>query len=290
MPVADPVSAFQPAEVWSYNGVQLNQPWMNITTFGGARYNLPTLRGQNYQVPFRAGQLNRQKWPDQRTLTLTMWVDGTKSASGAIVGDPRLQFNNYWQQLRNNLWNRAAGGSLPTTLTRNWYITQAGVNGLVQATAIAEIAGSMDPTMNGRLSAVASIDFLLADPYFYGNQRSQAISTAGGTITTYGEGTVGEGFPSAVAGFTVQVTANTTVNNTTAGAQFTFNSALCPTPVTFPVTLDVLRDTAVDAAGNNQIAGVTHAGSRMWTCLVTGANAITNTAGTATFTFNDAYV
>ena len=258
---------------------------MNIASFGGARYGLPTLRGQNYAVPYRAGQLNRQKYPDQRTETITMWVDGTKSSDGSVVGDPRLAFNNHWQQLRQLLWTRNAGGSTQGQLQRNWHLTQNGVNGLVTATAMAEIAGSMDPTMNSRTACVASIDFLLSDPYFYGNQRTQAVTTSG-TITAYGEGVVGEGFPSAASGFTVSITAACTVHNTTAGVSFTCGG----TGVTFPVTVDVLNDTAMDNAGVNQVGNITHSGGRAWMSLVNGANAITVSAGTATFTWNDCYV
>lgn len=281
---ASPIAAFAPAEVWSFAGVQLNQPYWNIATFGGARYNLPTVRGQNYTVPYRAGQLNRQKMPDQRTLTLTMWVDGTKSTDGSVVGDPRLFFNDKWAALHALLWNENAGGSVQGQLQRNWYLTQNGTPGLVTATAMAEIAGSMDPTMNGRLSAVASIDFLLSDPYFYGATRTQGIGTGGGTITTFGEGLVGSGFPSNVNSFTVTCSAPCTVVNTTLGISFTLTAGPA-----YPVTVDVLKDTVTDNAGVNQIAALSHAGSRFWMALGTGANAITNTAGTATFSWNDCY-
>jgi hypothetical protein len=285
---ADPTSAFQPAEVWSFNGLALSQPFWNIATFGGARYNLPTLRGQNYAVPYRSGQQQRAKYADQRTITLTMWVDGTKSSTGLVVGDPRLAFNNSWQQLRQALWTRGGGGgSVQGTLQRQWYLTQSGVTGLVAASAFAEIAGSMDPTMNSRLNAVASIDFLLADPHFYGSLVTTAITSSGGTVTNPAEGTAGEGFPQpGVSQFTLQLTANTTVTNTTAGVSVTLNAS----GATFPVTLDILKDTATDAGGVNVIGSVTHSGARSWMLLLAGSNTITNTAGVATLSFNPPYI
>lgn len=282
---ADPTSAFAPAEVWYWNSLALSQPYWNITSFGGARYNLPTLRGQNYQVPYRAGQLNRQKYPDQRTETLTMWVDGTKSSDGTVVGDPRLNFNNKWQQLRQALWTRNATGSVQGQLKRQWFITQNGTSALVAATAMAEVAGSMDPTMNGRLAAVASLDFLLSDPYFYGSLQTNAITSAGGTITNYGEGVAGEGFFSAVNQFTVTLSAPCTVANTTAGVSFTYTGSAA-----FPLVVDVLNDTAIDNDGVNQVGGITHAGAREWMCLLSGSNTITVSAGTATFNWNPPYV
>ena len=56
-----PVALYSPYELWYWNGTALNQPYWNIATFGGSRAGLPTLRGQNYEVPYRAGQLWRAK-------------------------------------------------------------------------------------------------------------------------------------------------------------------------------------------------------------------------------------
>ena len=152
---------------------------------------------------------------------------------------------------------------------------------------MAEIAGSMDPTMNGRTSAAFSVDLLLASPYFSGAQQTQAITTAGGSITNLGEGVVGEDYPSAVNGFTLRLSAAATVANTTAGVSVTHNGTGV---AAWPVTLDILRYTAVDNVGNNCIAGVSHTGSRLWMALLSGANTITVSAGTATFTWNPPYV
>ena len=129
------------------------------------------------------------------------------------------------------------------------------------------------------------MDLLLADPYFYGPVVTQAITTAGGTITSFGEGVAGEGFPSAVSAFTVTCSAPCTVSNVTAGVSF----AVTAGPA-FPVVVDVLNYTVTDAGGVNQVAHFFHAGSRLWMCLVNGANTITNSAGTATFSFTPPYV
>ena len=289
MPVTNPpVALYSPYELWYYNGVALNQPYWNIATFGGSRAGLPTLRGQNYEVPYRAGQAWRAKYPDQRTITLTMWTDSQMSAGQSYpASDPRRAFNDNWQQLRQLFWYRGASGSAQGQLQRNWFLTQSGSPTMVTSTAMAEIAGSMDPTMNGRTSAAFSVDLLLADPHFYGSQRTQAVTSAGGTITALGEGVVGEGYYSAVNGFTLQLSAAATVANTTAGVSVTHNGSGV---AAWPVTLDILRYTAVDNVGNNCIAGVSHTGSRLWTALLPGANTITVSAGTATCTWNDCYV
>lgn len=282
MPQA-PAAAFTPFEAWYWNGFPLQSSYYNIATFGGSRAGIPTLRGQDYPVPYRAGQLWRSKYPDSRTVTLTMWTDSQMSANQAYpAADPRRAFNDNWQALRQVFWTRGPGGSQQGQLTRNWYLTVGGSPVMVQSTAMAEIAGSMDPTMNGRLSAAFSVDLLLSDPYFYGGQVTQAVTTAGGTVVNPGEGVAGEGFASAVNSFTVKITAPATVTNTTCGVAFTHSGAGVQL---WPVTVDVLRYTATDAAGNNVVGGLTHAGSRMWMALPNGSNAVTVSAGTATFQF-----
>ena len=287
MPQA-PVAAFSPTEYWYWNGVPLQSSYYNVTTFGGSRFGLPVNRGQDYQVPYRSGQLFRGKYFDERTITLNMWTDSQMSASQSYpAADPRRAFNDNFQMLRQLITTRGVVGSVQGQLQRNWYWTQGGSPTMVTSTAMAEIAGSMDPTMNGRLSAVFSVDLLLSDPMFYGAARAQTVGTAGGTITALGEGVVGEGFASAVNAFTVTISQATTVTNSTAGVSFTHSGAGV---ASWPVTVDVLRYTATDAVGNNVVGGLTHVGSRMWMCLLSGANVIAVTNGTALFGFCDAYV
>ena len=285
MPTLAQVFAYAPAEAWFWtppgsSPVALNQPWFNTSTFGGSRSGIPVLRGSNYSVPYRAGQSWRTKYPDQRTITMTMWLDGSGSHNNAWpAGDARLAFNDNWQYLRQAFWTRgAAAGSVQGQLTRNWFLTSGGP-GLVQATAMAEIAGSMDLSMNGRTGAAFSVDLLLADPFFYGAQVIQAV-TASGNVTSLGDTVAGETWPSAVNAFTVKCSAPTTITNVTAGVSFSITSG-----PSFPVTVDVLNMTVMDNSGVNRQANFTHTGSRLWMVLLPGVNAITSTGGTATFTF-----
>jgi hypothetical protein len=287
MPQA-PVAAYSPTEFWYWNGMPLQTSYYNIATFGGSRFGVPTGRGQDYEVPYRAGQLWRPKYPDERTITLNMWTDSQMSANQAYpAADPRRAFNDNWQALRAAFFTRGPQGGLQGQLQRNWWWTLNGTPTMVTSTAMAEIAGSMDPSMNGRTSAAFSVDLLLNDPFFYGALRTQAVTAAGGTIVANGEGVVGEGFPSAVNAFTISLSAAATVTNTTAGVSFTHNGTGV---AAYPVVVDVLRYTAVDNAGNNVVGGITHAGSRMWQCLVSGSNVITVSAGTATWAWHDAYI
>lgn len=279
-------------EAWSFNGLPLQSAYgaWNIATFGGSRFSLPVFRGQNYTAPYRAGQGQRAKMPDSRTVTLAMWADGKGEHASQTypTADPRLGFNNNLQQLRAALFAMGASGSAQGQLERNWYLTQGGVSQLVTATAMAELAGSMDLTMNGRTNSAFSVDFLLADPFFYGTaQAPAAITTAGGTLTGLGEGVAGLGYPSDVASFTVQISAASTVTNSTAGVSFTFTPVGSPS---YPVTVDVLNQTVVDNAGTSWGSALSHSGARAWMALLPGSNTIAVTAGTATFRWTDCYV
>lgn len=284
--IPPPIAPYLPAETWFWSGLALSQKWWNIATFGGSRSGIPTLRGQDIQVPYRAGQAWRAKYPDERTISLTMWLDGSGSANNAWpAADPRLAFNDNWQLLRKSFFTRGASGSVQGQLQRNWYFTQGGSPTLVQSTAMAEIAGSMDLTMNGRLGAAFTVDLLLADPYFYGAQQTQACTGLTNTVTNLGEGVAGEGFPSAVSTFSVQCSAPCTVTNSTAGISFVLASG-----PSYPVTVDVMNGTITDNAGASAAGKFSHSGARLWMGLLSGANSIAVSAGTATFVWCPPYV
>jgi hypothetical protein len=291
-------------EYWSWTppggaAVSLHQYAWSIATFGGSRFGLPTLRGQNVTVAYRAGQQQRAKYSDQRTISLVMFVAGMQQpASGAIPGaDQRLTFNNNWQQLRQLFWNPGADGSQQGKLTRQWYITQAGVTGLVTANAMGEVAGSMDPTMTGRYRADFTVDVLLSDPFFYGGTVSKSVpynSTT--TVTNPGEATAGEGYFSAVNSYTITFNGplhNPLLTNSTNGCAVQLGMILGGG---YNVVLDILNFQATDSLAANQIAAVAHAGSRTWLPLAPGANSLllTSTSGGDTGSclvqFNPPYV
>lgn len=285
----DPFVSPTNQEAWFYNGLPLQSAYgaWNIATMGGSRFGVPTFRGQNYETPYRAGQSYRQKMPDSRTITMNFWVDGQgiHQTSTFPSPDSRLGFNSNLQQIRDTFFTIGNGGSQQGELERTWYIYQSGSPALVQATAMSEIAGSMDLTMNGRSNAAFSVDFLLADPHFYGAQVTKACTGSSTTVTGLGESVVGLGYPSAVAGFTVTLSAAATVTNTTAGVSFAVSSG-----PSFPVTVDILNGTVTDNGGVNQIATLSHSGSRQWMLVLPGANTISVSSGTATFKYNDCYI
>lgn len=238
----------------------------------------------------------RPKYPNARTVTLVMWVAGIDQTSGNPAVDQRLAWNDNWNAIRKSFWNRGIAGSLQGTLVRQWYITQ-GSPQMITANALAEIAGTMEPTMTGRTRATFSVDLLLSDPYFYGAQQTQTLAyNTPATVTNLGEGVVGESFSSSVCGFTVKLNGpltSPTLTNSTTGVAVTYGANIASGHF---VTLDVLNYTALSDASANNVQFVGHAGSRMWMCLVPGANTLALTSlsggdtGTCLLTWNPPYL
>lgn len=258
----------------------------NIAVWGGSRFGIPTLRGQDVEVPYRAGKQWRAKMPDSRTISMNMWTAGISQQTGAPdLTDQRLAFDNNLQFLRSLFYQRDVNGSRQVQLVRRWWLTQQGQNQIVMAKSMAEVAGSMEPTNLGRTSASFSVDLLLSDPYFYGPPRQQSI-LGNGLIYAPGEGVVGEGYSSPVSLFTIALSAPCTVTNQSNGVSFTYAGTLANPPL----TIDVLNNTATDAQGNVLVSGITHVGARMWMALTEGNNQMNVSAGTATFNWADAYI
>lgn len=259
-------------EVWQWNGTTLNQPYWNIATFGGSRLAAPPLRGTNIQIPYIGGQQWRFKAPDSRVITLIMWVAGVDQTTGNPAADQFTAWSNNFQQLRQMFWTANLNGSLQGSLARTWNITQGGTTGLVTATAQAEIAGSMEPTMTGRTRADLSVDLLLADPYFYGSQQSQTLSYNVATnVTNLGEGVAGSGLAGTMlVKFNGPLT-NPTLTNTTAGVSVTYSGTIS-SGTSNAVTLDCVNFTATTGGGSNVIGNVSHSGARVWMGLLGAAS------------------
>jgi hypothetical protein len=280
--------------------VSLAQDWLNIKTLGGSRFAVPVLRGTDYEIPFRAGSSWRAKYPGPRTITLVMWTAGIDQTTGHPATDQFTQWSQNWQKIRQMFYARGAQGSLQSKLTRRWYVGYQGAGpAIVQATAMAEIASDLAPSMTGRTRNDFTTDLLLADPYFYGPARTATLAyNVSQDITSNGEGVVGEGWPSAVSSFTIVLNGPLTtpkILNSTEGVAVQYNGTIASGHT---VTLDILRNTAVSDAGANVVAGVSHYGARMWMALTGGENPhnsliLTSTngadTGTAVLSWMDAY-
>lgn len=272
----------------------------SITSFGVGR-SLPTMRGNNIQVAYIPGQVWRKKFPDSRTITLTMWTAGIDPATDqpAFGAYQHLQMSDNLRTLQALFYN--VGGN-QFELTRQWEYTlpvstgiPTGVPTMVSATALAEVAGNMQVQTQGPASTLAtfSIDLLLADPYFYGPPVSFAIpySTAtsvlntGDDVAAYYNNTVTFYGPLQYPRLT-----NSTTNPTTWVQLNTVISA------GDSITFDVANFTATRMSDGANLSGsVAHSGTRRWMSYNPGVNQLLlssgniNDTGSCTVTFVPPY-
>lgn len=154
---------------WSASGVSLQTLAQNIETLAG-RNTPPPLRGDDVTIPYMPGQRWIEKTADSRVLQLAMWVraDGL---DGSQVGSASDKFQANWCALRSLLW----------TPRKQFALTKRFMWGgsLRSATALAEWAGGMEPTMIGPSGAKFVVDLKLADPFFY-DDSAQTFSLTDG--------------------------------------------------------------------------------------------------------------
>lgn len=164
---------------WSADGVSLQTFAQNIETLGG-RLAPPPLRGSNIMVPYKKGKRYTPKVVDSRIIPLAMWVRGWKTDTNTATEE----FDKNWRELRNLLWTPGR----QFELTKRFYIDGE----LRSATALAEYAGGLEPTMIGRNGAKFAVDLELADPFFYDDELqtfplvngNQTVNVLGDTPTT----------------------------------------------------------------------------------------------------------
>jgi hypothetical protein len=111
-------------EFWSVDGVSLHQYGWAVTTVGGSRYDLPPRRGSNMPIAYRPGQVHRNKLPDERVITLVMFMVGADPGTGPAIGssptvdDERVQWNDNWDFLRRLVYkNYLSTNRVNPTLT-----------------------------------------------------------------------------------------------------------------------------------------------------------------------------
>lgn len=144
----------------------LNHYAYNISTMNGTSALAPVI-GDNAQRTNRHGRRWRPKVVDQRPLSFSMWVRGSyQDDRYAMPPDQRQQFVANWEQLKAifGVYDRQL------LVTRRLDLP----TGLLLQTCTAEMAGNMDPTMQGDASATFSVDLIMADPFWYGTPGSTA--------------------------------------------------------------------------------------------------------------------
>lgn len=274
-------------EYWDINGTSLNQFCWNITTLGGSRYSVPPKRGDNIKLPNKHGRAFKPKKMDSRVITLQMWVLGI-SQNDEYVSDQELQFNDNWNQLRNLLYNLEE----ELTLTRRWRSTVNGVPTVIEARAQCELASNLDLNMTGRTRATFSVDLLLPDPLFYGDEITVNLDP-GETQEVFNPGDL-----SAYEKMSIRFDGELwtpRLTNLTKDPEVWVQANTLVQPSSY-LELDVTSFDAYRSYDNMNITGaVQHAGSKPWFALWPGQNEVKFTSsgvssGSATLKFRPAYL
>lgn len=275
-------------EYWDVDGVSLNQYCHSIKTYGGSRLAVPKLRGDNALLPFRHGRVFKPKTADSRVITLAMWVAGIDPDSDQPAEDQKTQFNDNWTALTSLFWS--PGQQL--NLTKRWFENAASPV-LREATAKAELAGTMDPTMTGRTRADFGVDLLLADPYFYAPQVTSSTIDVGEELVITNNGNI-------ETWVDLEITFNgellrPTLWNLSASPQIWMTVDTLVQPG-YKVDVNVGDFSAVRNYDGTEISGtIDHSGYRTWFKLNPGANTIKLTSdgigsGNAVIKYHAAYL
>jgi hypothetical protein len=276
-------------EWWAVDGVSLHQYGWSVATIGGSRYDVPTRRGDDIRLAYRPGEVHRPKLVEPRTVTLVMWMTGTNPASGTVASDGILQWNDNWDTLRRLFW-RPNGGRV--TLTRRTKLTISASPTILVTEAQAELTDTLAPRMTGRTRVEFAVNFLLADPFFYGPLATEnfALNTPV-TVTNPGHETAAHN--NLEIDFIGPLT-NPRLTNATPSpdvwVQFTGTVSSGQT-----LRLSVPNFTATRVSDSaNLIAGISHSGTRYWMALQPSSNLLTLTAssgsGSAQLRYRPPYI
>lgn len=249
---------------WEADGVSLHTYAWSIETIGGN--GPPPLRGEDITVPLAVGKVRTTKIVDSNKYSLGMWLRGVDADAGsADSGATRDKYMRRYNDLVRLLWKAGK----PIALRKRFY-DRAGVDPIL-ATATAEYAGGMEPSMTGRSLGKCIVDFTLADPYFYAD-------VAFTTPLVNGDNTVIVPGNAPTQYLKVRINGsrtNTRVLNKTNGIQFTYPQAILNTEY---VDVDPRTYTArhKPAGGSEYDAStrIIHDGSPQWMTLEPGENII----------------
>ncbi len=278
-------------EFWEADGVSLSEQGWNVSTLAG-RYNVPSLRGDNGQFAYVEGTEFRPKIPNSRQLTLQMWVQGVTPGSGEAGPDQMRKWNDNWHFLCQLFWTPKR----EIVLTRRWLRSDDnGVEHLQVTTCRAQYIGGLEPSMTGRFRSTFTVDFMLADPFFYPQVDTTVRVDNAGTAATPDELVTAKNpgdYNAAGRHMFIEFhgpLVNPVLQNATpvpdVGVGYT--GSLSAAQV---LTLDVRNFTARlnqqdngQTTGNlNRVGYIGHSGSRYWFGLERGDNLLALTSDTAT--------
>lgn len=149
-------------DMWYVDGVSLNTLAFNVVTLDGGREGPPPVRGENLLVPLRPGRIWAERFPEERVITLGIWVNGADPRTGLVPDEMRRQFLGNYQHLTEMFytpWRQIE-------LRKEWIDPATGAT--KSATAKANYSGGLElMRKQGPYRGVFVVDLVLAEPYFY---------------------------------------------------------------------------------------------------------------------------
>lgn len=263
-------------EYWEVDGVTLNTLAYNIETLSG-RVNVPPLRGTDLTVAYRSGNLWRQKTPGARTLTLGMWVRDSDVDGVAATTDQarRAAYNDNLRTLQRLFFKR-------TELVITKRIRTE--SGLLTVSGLGQLSGQMELSPEGYNLGRLVIDFMMADPFFYGSliTSSNIVTGASATVVNnigddYADRKILVEFHGGAGGLV-----NPQLVNNTTGATISLSAASVIIGDTWTVDVENFNAYNNAAPTVTKIDKVVHSGARTFFNLAPGNNSIVLTDDTAT--------
>jgi hypothetical protein len=266
-------------EYLTIDGVSLHQYGWSVTTVG-TRLGVAPLRGDNGKAAYVPGELWTAKIPDGRTIGLNMFLTGADPATGEVVEDSRLRWNDSWAFLRQVFWNPDA----QFTMGRRWWRTDpsTGQGAIVYAEALGQLEPGADlvPAMTGRTRATFDVPIRLAHPFFYGDARSTEPISVAETTTIVHPGDYAAFSRNLYIDLHGPLSAPRVTNTSPARSVYCGLSGTVAAGET--LTLDVGNYLALSttAAGTrNRTGEIYQSAYRPWLALQRGANSLTLTGG-----------
>lgn len=241
---------------WTYRGVNLSQVAYNVKATG-APEQVPGRRGENVVIPGAPGRTYVSKVFDERRLTLAMFVDAQPAAGGSRSG------SQLWTNLSTlkNLFSQDGQGTLV-------HVNAAGGT----LSAVAEVINVVEFEPEGPYHYNFAVEFVFADPYWYGATTSEgpdSVTSTSGTLSIVNPGTgQSDNASISVAGLIVDPSLAIGSNSVSYSGTVSAGSTL---------TLDVGNYTAT--LGTATVTGnVTHSGAARWLPIPAGTSSMVVTS------------
>lgn len=267
-------------QLWHFGGIALNTPAWNVEQISEG-IGVPGKRGENLQVPFLSGRRWKKKIFDDRHVILNFWVRGVDKTTG-LVPAGQTQYETLLQNI--DYLSGIFGSRGQKTLRRTF------PDGTYRE-AQAEVYNSLPfPIVHPQRHAKFSVDFLLADPFFYAPSKTTDTQTVNETTEEYTVNNPGTA-PATKMIITLDGPLESPkIENTTTGVWLQYNGSIG----TGEQVVINTEDFACELDGDNMISAIKHAGDMSWMILDPGDNSIEITcdsapSGSAKFEFYAPY-